>query len=725
VWRRVGATNSSEGTESIGLMKLTKYKKNNIRVFYLDTSAIMRDMPFDTLQLVSNMSQSASDNSPDKYPSSAALYDAIQGLADTGSYIKLSDSGTKYSTKPQIASEYVPQTRTITIGVTTQNLTQDIVFPVGNASDPRVDTLSEQSLQLSNNYAVGNMVGQSIATSGARATSANWLITQGFSVTPGVTYTMSGFPTALSTSVVRVMFYKANGNDSVGNSVIMGNNNRNPVTFTAPPNAAFVRAVLSTGTNVSVTQLTNARNNFMFNIGSYAAPFQEYGSIIRTERQERKPSVIYFSWTSGNDTTGLGYDIASPVRTRDRANQLVDPMGTIVPLEGDHYISGNSFDMARQPAGGDVPVQGTRVRYILAATYLPTFTKTGGYTNVYQSAYTPSYNSTYWIWQHDTSDVRTLIADTARCALDNGRTYRLSSTKIVNGASLTDLDTSANSGNWKWYLDDAANILYVTAPTTNFATYNIVIPYVGGFLTSTVAKPIKFQDINFMYGSVNAQRTTPTFNGCKFSFGNLEGAAKFDNTTNAVYNYCEAAGSRNDGFNAHVTGTPTYRFSNQNTFILNYCYAHDCGDDGISTHEYSNGLIQNSVFSFNDQGATVASGGHWSVSNSIFYANRGNGLVAQGSALDLGFGTQITASGCYSAYNGINYSGQGSSKTSTFINCISKYPVTTHFGAGAEYNDCWRIPMPEFATNAAAISGGLGIGEYYRITGTGGLQIVY
>lgn len=769
VWRNFGATNSSEGSITPGTLKLTKYKKNNIRVLTLDTAGIVRDTNITAIldtsifQLKSNMVDNI-QNVSGTYPNSAAVYTELlskvgytdttlliethhrsdslflasstsnlKGTADT-SVTPVAVSGNWYWLKNYPVTVTYTKFGGISVATTESSAAiyngttwQEYNPPVDallTATVATLDTIKKYSLQLSNNYASGNMVGVSIATSGSRSSSANWLSTQAFAVVPGEIYTISGMPGSLSTSVVRVMFYKANGNDSVGGTTIMGNNTRNPVTFTVPVNAAWFRVVLATGTNVSTTLLATARNNFMLNSGSYAAPFQEYGSIAKYERQERKPSVIYFSWTSGNDTTGLGYDINSPVRTRDRANQLVDPQGVIVPLEGDHYITGNSFDMSKQPAGGERPVQGTRVRYLLAPTMLTSFTKTSGQTYIYQATYTGSYNSTYWMWQHDTSDVRTLIADTARFAADNGSTYRLTSTKLTNRVSLTDLDTAAANGNWGWYLDDPNNILYVTSPTTNYATYPIVIPYVGGFLTSTVQKPLRFDNIDFLYGGVNFSRTTPYIVDCKFNFNNLEGACKFDNTVGAMFINCSAKGSRNDGFNAHVTSTPTYIYSNQNTATLINPYATDCGDDGISTHEYSKILLINPTINFNDQGGTAASGAHWTVLGGTFYGNRGNGLVAQGSALDGGNGTQITASGVLSAYNGVNFAGQGSGGTTSLTNCVSKYARTTYYGSGLRLDNCTILPYPVFADNSAALAGSLVAGQYYR-TSIGVVQVVY
>ena len=552
--------------------------------------------------------------------------------------------------------------------------------------------------------------------------SNNWISLDKTAITPNTPYTLGGLITSISASVVRIMFYKANGTDTVGNAVIVGNGtNANDVSFTSCSTCYFMTSNIASGSNVGINRMAEAKSQVSLNVGLSKDPvYNVPGLLVKNERVLQKPKEVWWNPTTGNDANNGG--INSPFLTQARANSVVDPNGRIFMAAGDYNLS--TLPLSQLPAGGLNGAQNARVRIFVGANLLTGFTKTSGLTNVYQIAYTGAYNSLYYLWQHDTSDTRSVIIDTARCAFDNGKTYRLGSTKLINGVSTVDLDTSFNSGNFKWYLDDPNDILYVAPVTTNFISYPIVVPNINAFVTNTAQnRNIALTGIEFQYCSVNFSRTSATVNHCKFMYSNLEGNCKWDNSYNININFCEAAGSRNDGFNAHYTTTPVNKFATLNAFILNGVYAHDNGDDGISTHEYSNGLITNSVISFNDQGGTPASGAHWTVNNCIFYKNRGNGLVAQGSAIDGGFGTQITANGCFSAYNSINYSGQGSGKTSTFNNCISKYAGTIYFGSGAEYNNPIRLPVPVFTDNATAISGGLFIGERYR-TGEF-LKIVY
>lgn len=79
-----GSNSPSGVSQTQGALKLLKYKKNNIRVLYLDTTGVAVDIPFDTLQLKSNISQNFTDNSTTTYPSSKALYDGLAGKTDTG-----------------------------------------------------------------------------------------------------------------------------------------------------------------------------------------------------------------------------------------------------------------------------------------------------------------------------------------------------------------------------------------------------------------------------------------------------------------------------------------------------------------------------------------------------------------------------------------------------------------------------------------------------------------
>lgn len=91
VWRNFAATNSNEGSVTPGTLKLTKYKKNNIRVLYLDTAGVAVDIPFDTLQLVSNMVDNI-QNVSGTYPNSAAVYTELLSKVDADVFNDLQDT---------------------------------------------------------------------------------------------------------------------------------------------------------------------------------------------------------------------------------------------------------------------------------------------------------------------------------------------------------------------------------------------------------------------------------------------------------------------------------------------------------------------------------------------------------------------------------------------------------------------------------------------------------
>jgi hypothetical protein len=381
-----------------------------------------------------------------------------------------------------------------------------------------------------------------------------------------------------------------------------------------------------------------------------------------------------------------GIDTASgtktaPLKTLAVAVAEVWPSGRIVMREGD-YTSGASIAGCSKVE--IMAHRGERVRIILG-TKLAGITKTDGYAKVYQAALASKPSG--WVWEHDTPDVRTLIASADRLALQRGRTHRLPSTHIDEVASIAAVD-AATTPSWYW----AVGVLYFSASDGgNAAAREYRVPFGdGGISGGTGVEEVRIDNISTWYSGAHGwdarSLTRWEANNAQAFCGASNGFSR-DDTRVSIERFCEAAGNRIDGFNAHRTAANAYHEPVPAQSLDNW--SHDNGDDGDSYHEDCIGSYFGGLYEYNgDRGIATAYGSHTTAYGTVSRFNGqidpsgGEGFCAIGAVVpadDNGVGTQMDCYGCQSYGNLHNYRTSDASAKMTVVNSKSWDAVTGQY----------------------------------------------
>ena len=396
---------------------------------------------------------------------------------------------------------------------------------------------------------------------------------------------------------------------------------------------------------------------------------------------------------AGNDTTGDGSK-GLPYLTIAKGVQAALPHGVVVIREGD-YTTGASIAGAR---GMEIMAHpDERVRLMLGTELTP-FTKTGGYTNVYQAVldYAPGSPGGF-VWEHGTPEG--LISAADRHPLQRGATHRLPSTRLhlVGGIAAVD---AAPGGAWYW--DSGTDTIYIRTPDgsdprSNSRTYYVPSQSGSGFYGGTGDETVILQGIEAWYpsrGFLLSNVGRAELHDC-FSLGSRFNGYSFDDTKTVRLWHCRAGGSGNDGFNGHNNNTNTYDV--QLDYISHGEWSHDNYDDGQSYHENGTCLFYGGLWEYNgDRGIATSYGAH-----AICYAgtSRYNGqidytggegfcAIAAPEAPDSGVGTQMECINCLSVGNLRNYLVSGDANNRLVARqCISRDALAQggYAGSGTGY----------------------------------------
>lgn len=413
----------------------------------------------------------------------------------------------------------------------------------------------------------------------------------------------------------------------------------NTYEYEVPKNAVYARFSASTKSDILITALST-----------------------RDVESEEEPEIAFVAYISPNgDDANDGLTESTPIKTFNRAKQVLDPKGELIMLEGDYNKP--SVDLgafAKLTGKGNV-----RLIY-----YLDKFTEAtlvDSYTNVYSVDCTTKIQTQ--IWQHDIPDTNTEISFEGRHPLHKDKVYRLPSTQIKDvtffdttsttlEGYLNTLETTADR--FLFYYDSTNSKLYFTAPSSDFVTHPIMYRYnipIGG-----TPNHVHIKGINILYAQMRLSNLSGTVEDVCVLGGYAGGCFVWDNCFGMTLVRCEAAGADNDGINGHGLGQIT----------CYDCWGHDCYDDGESSHDNCYITQYGGLYEYNGNGCTPAIGGRGDYYNVLVRNSGGEGYSAGG----MGFSSQgeqatMLCNSCLAinCTNGFNTSGTA---TTTLINCIAQ-----------------------------------------------------
>lgn len=387
-------------------------------------------------------------------------------------------------------------------------------------------------------------------------------------------------------------------------------------------------------------------------------------------------SVCYISSTGSDDNDGASKD--SPIASFSQAKKILDPKGELIFLAGDY--KNFSFDLSYFAKISTIG----QVRLLYPKTEFTNASLVSGYSRVYSTPYTGTYN--YYLWQMDVPDANTAITVQERHPLQRNRSYRLEHTRIypvVNiDTSSTDLDgyltTMENTiDKWTYYMDGTN--LYFTCPNaSNLSANPIVIP------SSTVVKAntnrkVDISGLKVYFAGILTTGLSGMLNNIFAGYTTAAGAIRWDNTFDLILNNCEVAAGTNDGINGHTSGDIT----------CYNCYGHDFSDDGESDHETCHIVQYGGLYEYNGNGCTPASGASGEYYNTIVRHCKpwdwvtdvgGTGFSAQGNE------ALIHCNGCYAEDCTIGFRYTGTGSFGSFVNCVASNDCTTGFSSGKQIN---------------------------------------
>lgn len=385
---------------------------------------------------------------------------------------------------------------------------------------------------------------------------------------------------------------------------------------------------------------------------------------------------------------------------------------------------------------------GEKVR-VLGSVNIATFTKTGGYTNIYQATVSdtiPTHGThlSKQIIFEDGNPSKSILS-IEKHPLQGGLGFRLPYTELIEETFDTDLNTTLTALDARtdggMYHDTSTNTLYiVTSDQSNPNTNGFNYEYANRNCTSvtTVAKMLNLtlNNIEFWYssglGCDTSEFNNVVRNRCRVFGANDNG---FQDDSNILYSYREeSAGCGNDGQNGHYNrlsgwdSTDERAGTNQAYYFNSWC--HDNYDDGCSHHERGEFYTYGGLYEYNwDRGIAPA---NTAIAESFnpFIRKNGQGVGIDVGAVGIGYSVVNSAIGadqkdsCSAiVYNGVledNTIGVGVQTTAdNFIileNCVAR--ENTSFNYSADYgtiyaNNCKSTQTSGFhksTTNGGTIT---------------------
>lgn len=335
---------------------------------------------------------------------------------------------------------------------------------------------------------------------------------------------------------------------------------------------------------------------------------------------------------------------------------------------------------------------------ILGSDEITGWTKTTGYTNVYQA----SFSKTIPTWLHSApnpifQDLRPSrpITTTEKHPLQKGLTNRLPFTPILEVADIETVDSTPGT----YYYDTDSSILYMhnaqsADPEVDSYNYEVIQrDWATG--PRIDQKPwcrstLRMIRINFFYGasgfrSWGWQKVERYY--CS-AFAQASSGGAWQDDMGMIFSYKDEAGySTADGFNSHYVPKVSNTGDDARMGVT-YCryvepWAHDNWDDGLSTHERTEVTLMGGLSEYNaDSGARAAAGANWVVHNLYSrkngwqkdgYPASGEGIACVNVVDDGRAATICIAFNCVSENNTNGYGCKDdANNTLILVDCVSR-----------------------------------------------------
>lgn len=455
--------------------------------------------------------------------------------------------------------------------------------------------------------------------------------------------------------------------------------------LTVPPNAVYIAACTK---GVSPTN-----------------PIIEYGQLV-SKADGNGNAMLYVDKNSASGTEDGSF--INPFKTIAAAINLIanNSGGRIVVRAGD-YRETLPFEKIKFGTVEIIAMLGEKVR-ILGSNAITGWTKTGGYTNVYEAPFVESIP----VWSRygaqifeDGNQSRAILA-AEKEPEQKGYSHRLPFTPINLVSDIATVDATPSSYHvtgGKIYIRTTNS----TNPASNGFSYENIVRAANTYQSPT-GTPNKgsliLSEIRFLYTLTGVQfigleRVT------RYNCSSLASAAGkcFGDDTPKVVSYGDEVGYCDvDGINGHFNAYAGYASLGQRESkglgIYHNLWSHDCGDDGVSHHERHDAIFYGGLSEYNGDGGFVGSNSGnytWHGSKARKNGQRvpgevgalGEGFTVRVGTLDTLNDGKATAVGCIADSNNFGFAG-----TVAAINCHSYNSVTMEYQCTSVAN-C-------FATNA-------------------------
>lgn len=227
---------------------------------------------------------------------------------------------------------------------------------------------------------------------------------------------------------------------------------------------------------------------------------------------------------------------------------------------------------------------------------------------------------------------------------------------------------------------------------------DIRIPSSFNALAAGAGSRFEMVGIDVLYGSVATPNADYVYLYDVGVFCTVGNAISYNACGRFKSEYCEAAGSENDGFNSHNSADPNLRDS---VGIHLGNWSHDNYGDGHSDHACSLVQFDGGLYEYNGKAGIVPANGSHAIArnsharrNGLITPNGGGGFAVTNatSSFDAGIGTQFDLYSCVSEFNPYNFMcgpanapGGGSGGTTDANHAMRVYNGLSRSGSVAGY----------------------------------------
>lgn len=420
-------------------------------------------------------------------------------------------------------------------------------------------------------------------------------------------------------------------------------------------------------------------------------------------------STVLYVGPSGNDTNAGTQTSRLATITKALQKAAGRPSTKIIVAAGNYRETLDMTGLSWEKV--EIEAEAKAVVRVLGSTAITGFTKTTGYTNIYEATFAGSIPA----WTRAANPIfedgnpSQAITAAERHPLQKGLTHRLPYTLIfaqTAGADLTSTLTAMDAVPGRYYVSGGKMYLHAgnsSNPASNGYSYEYIVRAWNNSPSASIVynkAELIMKKIQFLYG-------TNGFLGRGFSritrysctaLAAINSGCWQDDACTVISYKDEAGGSDNDGFNGHYSAYSDYatqdiRAGNEHSIYFDP-WSHDNYDDGISHHERHEVTIYGGLTEYNgDSGCRPSTGANWRIYN--LYARKNGWEVGSSSALIGGEGiapvnpvldgrnsTSCIAFNCISEGNNVGY-GLLSDSTNRLIlvQCISRNNISAELSA--------------------------------------------